>query len=212
MIRVARVTVGITMMLMLAGGARALAAPRAIAYSPPTCFDIPLVDSCFVRVHQHARGALEGHLIRNYSCGRTTIQLMKSQLRLVLQREPRCDELGALLPSGSVLSATVSFRRRADEFGHLIGSFQLMSPSQQPLYTGTIELMERVGSHHEPFGPNGQACEPCDRKGHLEGWLFGCGIGHQYGTRIRANVTLNRDVDKPNSNLTGSIDGLLLRP
>jgi hypothetical protein len=212
MTRVATVAVGITMMLMVAGGARAIAAPRAIAYYPPTCFDIPLVDSCFVRVHQHAQGAIEGHVVKHYVCGKTTIQLMKSQLRLVLQREPRCDELGALLPAGSVLSATVSFRRRADAFGHLIGSFQVLSPSRQPLYTGTIELMERVGSHHEPFGPNGQTCEPCDRRGHLEGWLFGCGIGHQYGTRMRANVTLNRDVDKANSNLTGSIDGLLLRP
>jgi hypothetical protein len=164
-------------------------------------------------VHRHADGAIDAATTKKYRCHGVSMQLIQARMRFVLKREPRCDELGAQLPDGSILTAVVTLRRRADALGHLIGRFQILAPSTtRVLYAGTIELMERVGSHHEPFGPNGGACEACDQKAHLEGWLFGCGTGHNTQTRLRANVTLNRALNVVSTKLSGSIDGMLLRP
>jgi hypothetical protein len=195
--------------------AAAFTAFEAAVIQSPTCFDIPAPDTCLVRVHRDGTGGLETRLVKSYVCRGSRMQVQAStvRIRLRLKRDERCDELGALVPEGSTLAATLRMLRRADEFSHLVGRFQIIAPlTNQVLYSGTMEMMERVGSHHSPFGPNGEACEACDQKLHLEGWLFGCGMGHQTGQRLRANVTANRASGALTTRLVASIDGVLLRP
>jgi len=54
--------------------------------------------------------------------------------------------------------------------GDFTGMFTITSPANVVLFHGRIELMERVSTHHPPFG-----AEACNLENHVEGWLIGNG-------------------------------------
>jgi hypothetical protein len=117
-----------------------------------------------------------------------------------------CDELAAVIPNGSTLEATVDVIRRADDFSHLSGTFTLKNPGGTTLFTGVIEAMRRIGTHHPPFG-----MEKCDQPEHLEGWLDGQGgqgPTKPYSLRV---LIVAKVVGPPTaSDISASIDGALI--
>ena len=60
--------------------------------------------------------------------------------------------------------------RRAERLADFTGRFTITSPTGVVLFRGAIELMDRVGTHHAPFGT-----ETCNLESHVEGWLVGLG-------------------------------------
>ena len=83
---------------------------------------------------------------------------------------PPCDQNPGLIPDGSVLETRGVLLRRADGLADFTGRFTITSPTGVVLFRGAIELMDRVGTHHAPFGT-----EPCNPESHVEGWLVGLG-------------------------------------
>jgi hypothetical protein len=83
---------------------------------------------------------------------------------------PPCDQNPELIPNGSTLEARGVLLRRADGLADFTGRFTIASPAGAILFRGAIELMDRIGTHHAPFG-----AEPCNPESHVEGWLVGLG-------------------------------------
>ena len=169
---------------------------------------VPKGKCCLWQIDKVAAGNREatdfGEL---YDCetGRTqqatvVIKLELKSTRLI------CDQIVAqkLLPDGSVLEAKGGFTFRSDGFAHFTGSFTIQNVDGKRSFQGTIELMDRVGTH--------RACEKCNEKSHLEGWLVGRASEHDNLT-LRAMIALkgvSLSPDAPKKRLSGIINGALI--
>jgi hypothetical protein len=135
----------------------------------PARSDCPRGDCCLWRLGLEAAGKLEYKLGRPHECPTGETASGSGTLDLELKSAgPPCDESAQLIPKGSRLKATgLHVVRRKDDVAHVCGAFTIVD-GDKVVWSGEIELMHRVNTHHDPFGP-----DPCDRKDHLQGWLRG---------------------------------------
>lgn len=120
-----------------------------------------------------------------------------------------CDPMSSLIPNNSVLTAQGRAIRRNDDFAHFYGRFTIASQTGATLFTGHIETIDRLGTHH--LFSN---CEACNPQSHFEGWLVGQGAGTLANYTIRALVSSRGTVPSPTTPSTpavGSISGTLIR-
>ena len=75
-----------------------------------------------------------------------------------------CDPLLALIPNNSKLVATGNLIRRNDGFAHYLADFAILNPAGATLFKGTMETIDRIGTHHLFFN-----CEQCNAPSHFEG-------------------------------------------
>jgi hypothetical protein len=137
----------------------------------PTTF-VPVVpgnDCCLLQVHKKLRGTRTAGWVSHYACatGDTQRGKLRLEIELFTPGAP-CDQDPGLIPDGSRLRATGWVIRREDGLADFTGRFTIVAPWGEVLFRGAIELLDRVGTHHPPFG--GEACNP---ESHVEGWLAG---------------------------------------
>ena len=123
----------------------------------------------------------------------------------------KCDEKKSPIPDGSVLS--VSKKQgimivRKDGLSLFFGRFTISDPKGIPLFTGYMELMDRIGTHHEPFGT-----EKCNQENHIEGWLVGKSSNILENLLLRALVVAKAEQlpDAKESGLSGFLNGVIVR-
>ncbi len=140
-------------------------------------------DYCILRVNRSFDGVFEGHEPeRRYRCDELGTERFDSAVTWRVTASPGCDESAKLLPHGFLTSPGTTFLRQ-DGFAHYLGRFLLVKQDPAspdvPMFTGTLELIARSGSH-QALG------EACDEKGHVEGWLIGRGEGpaEKYTLRV----------------------------
>jgi len=137
----------------------------------PTTF-VPVVpesDCCLSQVHKKLTGTRTVIWENDYACatGRTQRGKLKVDIELSSPGGP-CDEDPGLIPDGSKLRSRGWVIRREDGLADFAGRFTIVAPRGNVLFRGMIELLDRVGTHHPPFG--GEVCRP---ESHVEGCLAG---------------------------------------
>lgn len=125
----------------------------------------PGVNACLRQVYKKGEGARKFAPGKPYRCptGETMRSNTTFSLKLHTGGAP-CDQDPALIPDGSVLTATGNTIWRADGLAHFAGSYRIVHPRGRILYYGVIEIIDRVGTHPQ---------EPCNPRSHFEGWLVG---------------------------------------
>jgi hypothetical protein len=144
-----------------------------------------------------------------YKCdtGQTRRGVAKIRLKLSTGGLP-CDQNAALIPNGSVLEAKGNTISRTDNFAHFTGRVIIKSPAGALLFDGTMETIDRLGTHHAPFGA--EACNPAS---HLEGYLVARGTGGLANYTLRALIVLRGSLPTGSTpaGLSGNIDGTLIK-
>jgi len=186
---------------------RGQASPAIPAVTIP---GVPTTGSCCLwRIHKKAGGDRRVTWQVPYATDKGPTARGSTVIRLTLTSEgPPCDENPGLVPNNSVLQVRGYTLRRADSFAHLIGTFTLSNPAGAVLFSGTLEAMDRIGTHHAPFGG-----EQCDQQGHLEGWLVGKGAGPMAPFTLRALVVGRASLPTGTAGapIAASIDGTLIK-
>jgi len=173
---------------------------------------------CLWQIHKDfSKGSLSPTLGNLYACGKDKpFETQHGSLSIsieLISAGPPCDQDPQLIPNGSVLTAKGVVIRRKDGLADFTsngpGSFIITAPNKVQLFSGFIELMVRVGTHHFPFGD-----EACNPENHIEGWLVGLGKGELSSICLRALLAANGTVaQKDTTPITkGTLNGVLLKP
>ena len=182
--------------------------------SPLPMVEIPVLPNagncCLWQVHKIANGDRTVQPVPGNICVGAPTQRGTVTVRFVdmISAGPPCDQRPELIPNGSDLKANGVVIRRADGLASFTGMFTITSPANVVLFDGRIELMDRVGTHHPPLGP-----EPCNPENHVEGWLVGRGEGALANYCLRALYVATGSLipDKPASLKNGSLDGVIVQ-
>ena len=135
--------------------------------------DFPLLPNhrqfCLWRVHKLVDGERNATPQQSYDCGHVPMGSgwLTISASLTSAGLPS-DEWSDFLPDGSSLNGGGTIIRRRDGLADFSGMFTITSPTNAIIFSGIIELMDRVGTHHPPFG-----MEPYNPPNHIEGWLVG---------------------------------------
>ncbi len=186
-----------------------LTIPRIPLPGPGTIPETSAAECCLLRVHKKAEGRRLGKFGPRYKCRRGTDSIATDmgdvRLELKLTTEgPPCDEPNEI-PNGSTLEARGRMIRRADTFSYFVGQFTIKNPAGAQLFTGTLQTLDRVGTHHAPFGG-----EACDNQSHFEGWIEGGNTENKH--RLRALIVARGPVPNDASGVPvlASIDGAII--
>jgi hypothetical protein len=181
------------------------------AFLPQQTFTVqaPAANCCLWQIHKRARGERAISFGAAYGCdtGRITPGLTKIQLRLTSEGAP-CDQ-SLLIPNNSLLEATGwTDRRTTDNFAYFGGKFTIKNPAGVVLFEGAMEAMDRIGTHHPPFG-----AEACNPQAHLEGWLTGRGSSLLPNHSLRAFIVAGASLPAgaAAAPMSASIDGTLIK-
>jgi hypothetical protein len=190
------------------------------AASPPPCTAVPNANCCLTRVELFARGQRQANLSHaiSYSCASGKTQRIPTTISIDLKPAGRCAQ-EALFQRPLRLVASGITLQRADGAADFDGTFRIGAPVTGGISTvyisGCIEILERVGSHHEihPILTSRTPCEACDQSPHSEGWLTGTGTGEFAGT-LRAVLVASSffpTVTAPTASFMPTIDGVWLK-
>ncbi|MGH2731837.1 MAG: hypothetical protein ACRDJG_02650 [Actinomycetota bacterium] len=170
----------------------------------------PAGDCCLWQLHKKAEGERRVKWGTTYTCD--TGKTHRGDTRVVLTLStagPPCDQDPDLIPDGSRLEAKGNtIQRVTDRFSHFFGRFIISDPAGTILFRGIVELIDRIGTHHEPFGG-----EECNEEGHVEGWLVGRGSSALPNHTIRALIVARASlpVEDGSAPVFASIDGALIK-
>lgn len=141
---------------------------------------------CLTRLHKRGEGDWrvsqkgETHKCRGFN----TVSNSETIMLHLKSEGPPCDEPGSQIPDGCRLTAKGTTVHRTDGLAWFSGKYDLVDAAGKPLSDGTVDLFQRIGTHHAPFGT-----EKCDQEKHIEGFLTGRGTGPLKLTTLRAFIT-----------------------
>ncbi len=170
----------------------------------------PTGNCCLWQIHKRANGKRTAVFGTPYQCATGQTARGDTRIKLTLNTEgPPCDQGTAIIPNGSILEASGNTIKRASGFAHFFGKFTIKNPAGAVLFEGTMEAIDRIGTHHPPFGT-----EACNRQNHLEGWLIGRGSNLFPNSTLRALIVARAALPTPNiptQAVSGSIDGVFIK-
>jgi hypothetical protein len=189
------------------------AEPNAALASPfpDVCVPVPPAGGqcCLFRVQKRVEGERSITYNAPYICSGVETKEGDTTFKAVLgSGGAPCDEAPAVIPDGSTLFAVGNTIRRKDGFSNFVGKFSITDPLGNTLFEGTLELFERLGSHHSPFGT-----EVCDPISHNEGWLIGRGVNGLDSVSLRAIIVLRGQLPPVDGStpVLGTFDGSFVR-
>jgi hypothetical protein len=161
------------------------------------------------QIHKKANGERRAVFGTPYQCETGQTARGDTKIKLTLTTEGACNQ-NQLIPNNSILEASGNTIKRASGFAHFFGKFTIKNPAGALLFEGTMEAIDRIGTHHNPFG-----AEACNRENHLEGWMVGRGStallpNHTLRALIVARASLPTPTN-PSPPVVGSIDGVLIK-
>ncbi|MCI0393165.1 MAG: hypothetical protein MOB07_30915 [Acidobacteria bacterium] len=186
------------------------AVPAPLPFPDVIIPGVPATGNCCLwQTQKKVEGARSIQFGTPYNCdtGQTRRGATKIKLNLSTGGLP-CDQNAALIPHGSLLEAQGNTISRKDNFAHFMGRVTIKSPTGALLFDGTMETIDRLGTHHSPFG-----AEACNPTSHLEGYLVARGAGGLANYTLRALIVLrgNLPTGSAPAGLSGSIDGTLIK-
>jgi hypothetical protein len=175
-----------------------------------TIAGVPNGKCCLWQVDKILKGQRTADSGSNYECDAVKTRQVKLSITLSINSTNlTCDQEVAqrLLPNSSLLESTGSLIQREGGFGHFTGEFTIKNKDGKQAFRGTMELFDRVGTHHTII-----TGEKCNQKSHLEGWLVGTSSEHTNVT-LRAMLALkgvHPTKDAPEKTLSGILNGALI--
>ena len=168
----------------------------------------PAAGCCLFRVGQSGQGARTVAWNPPYNnCGiNGTVMAHRTGVmtwKIGLAPSPMpCNET-QIIPPGSTLIATTHVIARADGFGYTQGTFQIIDPGGNVLFTGQLHANDRMGTHHAPWSSS----ETCDQQGHVEGDITGLGTAFAPNWRIHAEFVGKSVLPNPVQPIFITLDG-----
>src|SRR5262245_5493294 len=210
-----RYLIGILILAAVSIGYRATMVKVAAVPAPPPFPDViipgvPATGNCCLwQTQKNVEGSRSIQFGTTYTCGTGQTRRGATKIKLILSSGGLpCDQSGALIPAGSVLEAQGNTISRTDSFAHFMGRVVIRSPKGELLFDGTMETIDRLGTHHAPF--SAEACNPAS---HLEGYLVARGAGALANYTLRAMIALRGrlPIGSAAAGLSGNIDGTLIK-
>ena len=130
---------------------------------------LPVGNVCIRRFARTFDGIIEGIDPVRYKCRAIATERMATSVTFRISAKADCDDIGTQVPVTG-LRAKGTTIRRTDGFAHFSGRAQLIDAADIVLFSGTLDLIARIGSH-PALG------EPCAPEEHVEGWFKGRGKG-----------------------------------
>jgi hypothetical protein len=167
-------------------------------------------ECCLWRSQKRIQGSRQAQFAAPYACA--TGATMRGDMRIKMQlvtTTPVCDQTAAAIPNGSLLVASGRVTRRNDGFMHFIGDFTITNLANVVLFRGTMETIDRIGTHSTPFN-----CEQCNPPSHFEGWLVGRGEGALVELSLRGMLTargITPSPQSPNTAFAGLLSGTVIK-
>ncbi len=182
--------------------------------SPPTAAAVMVpLNATLFRVNRLAGGYRTAAFGESYVSPTGPTSRGTTHIHLVLGTPAPLDQSIGMVPSGSVLDANGTTFRRQDGLAAFTGNFAIKGPGPTgaTLFTGTMDLLDAVGSHQMPFGS-----EAPNMALHQEGWLHGEGAGPLSGCRLDAAVVargpLVPTASTPQTFQAPRVVGVLVKP
>ena len=177
---------------------------------PLTIAGVPGGDCCLWQADKVVTGRRTASFDKDYKC--ETGKTWRAKITITLEiksTKGSCDQEAAqkLIPDASTLEAQGGLIQREGGFGHFTGDFTIKDKDGKKMFSGTIELFDRVGTHHTFFD-----CDKCNQKSHLEGWLVGTASEFSNVT-LRAMLALkgvHPTKETPAKSLSGILNGAVI--
>lgn len=161
-------------------------APEQQTKAPVPRVPVPVppqnTQQCLFHIDEYVKGIASSSPIQydtQSPCSTGAVGRSNVQMRFEIVSE-RCNEDGAI-SSGSKLEVDGTTTRRRDGLSYLTGNFNLLRPSGDVLYSGTLSATYKIGTHPAPFGT-----DSCGSGEFLEGWLIGTRRGGGSRRELRA--------------------------
>ena len=177
---------------------------------PLTIAGVPSGECCLWQADKILTGRRNASFDRDYDCDTGKTRRAKVSITLTIKStNGSCDQEAArkLIPDGSTLEAQGGLVQREGGFGHFTGDFTIKDKDGKKVFRGTIELFDRVGTHHTFLD-----CDKCNQKSHLEGWVVGTSSEFSNVT-LRAMLALrgvHPTKDSPDKALSGILNGAVI--
>ena len=133
---------------------------------------LPVGNLCIRRFSRTFDGVTESTDAVRYKCRTVPTERLSTSVTFRITAALDCDDVAALVPVTGLRAKGTTIRRQ-DGFAHFGGRAQIINASPEPdvvLFSGTLDLIARVGSH-------AGLAEPCAPEKHVEGWFTGRGTG-----------------------------------
>jgi len=145
-------------------------------------------------------------------CARPPCSTLKAHLKFKVQVTPHhpCDAVASRAFDGTISGELLfAYIESGHGRGYHLGRFDWSGSTSRLI--GRMSGVTNAGTHRSPAAP----CEPCDRRGHMEGRLDAIVVeGDHKGCRIRATYVIDFDTSyrAQNTAVLGTLEGVLIRP
>jgi hypothetical protein len=167
---------------------------------------------CMWAVSKDLRGEFTDAESENQECRRPSCLTHKGRLRLktrVIPHRP-CDSVASHAFDGDMEGELV-FAYIDNGHGRGYHSGRIEWRGRASRLIGRMSGVTNAGTHRNPLAP----CEPCDRRGHMEGRLDAVVVdGEHKGCRVLATYAINFDASfrVQNTAILGTLEGVLICP
>ena len=145
-------------------------------------------------------------------CRRPGCVTLKAHLKFKVQVTPHrpCDAVASRAFDGTI-GGELLFAHIENGYGrgYHLGRFDWTGATSR--LTGRMSGVTNAGTHRSPAAP----CEPCDRRGHMEGRLDAVVVeGDHKGCRVLATYVIDYDTshEVQDTAIIGTLEGVLIRP
>jgi hypothetical protein len=167
---------------------------------------------CLWEVSKDLRGEFVDTRTEDQKCQHPGCLTHKARLTFtvrVLTNHP-CDSVAANGFDGEMKGELVfAYIENGHRRGDHVGKFEWYGSTSRLI--GRMAGVTNAGTHRDPVG----RCEPCDRRGHMEGRLEAVVIeGEHKGCRVLATYVINFDPghQAQNTHVLGTLEGVLICP
>jgi hypothetical protein len=167
---------------------------------------------CMKAVSKDLRGQFFVKEQEVQECKRPRCVTLKARLHFELQVRPhrRCDSVAARVLDGSIEGELVfALIENGYGRGYHLGSFRWSGAAAT--LVGRMSGVTNAGTHRDPVAP----CEPCDRRGHMEGRLDAVVVDGEYQRcRVLATYVIDYDTshEAQDTAIIGTLEGVLICP
>jgi hypothetical protein len=145
-------------------------------------------------------------------CRRPPCETLKARLHFEARVTPHhpCDAVASRILDGSIDGELV-FAHIENGYGRGFHVGRFTWSGAEATLVGRMSGMTNAGTHRSPAAP----CEPCDRRGHMEGRLDAVVVdGKCEGCRVLATYVIDYDTSyrAQNTAIVGTLEGVLIHP
>lgn len=167
---------------------------------------------CMGAVSKDLRGSFFVDTQEEQKCRRPPCVTLKAWLKFEVKVTPHhaCDSVASRAFDGAI-SGELVFAYIENGYGRGYHLGRLEWAGSRSKLIGRMSGVTNAGTHRGPAAP----CEPCDRRGHMEGRLDAVVVeGEHQGCRVLATYVIDFDAgfEAQDTGVIGTLEGVLICP